>query len=148
MYTLSIGIKSSHPAKSTAASTAGGCWPTETKQTRWSVQLQSLPLLWRGKGSCETRSYLKHQMKGVFQQWRQRSPCRHRNKSQKVLMGGQCCPMNCQVKVLKGRWLCFSLGLMQHPLNKWKTFHLGQWYLDGPTGVSWPERPSPALSQM
>lgn len=54
LYTLSIGIKSSHPAKSTAASTAGGCWPTETKQTRWSVQLQPLPLIWRGKGSCET----------------------------------------------------------------------------------------------
>lgn len=33
LYTLSTGIKSFHPAKSTAASTAGGCWPTETKQT-------------------------------------------------------------------------------------------------------------------
>lgn len=53
LYTLSIGIKSSHTAKSTAASTAGGCWPTETKQARWSVQLQPLPLIWRGKGSCE-----------------------------------------------------------------------------------------------
>lgn len=81
MYTLSMGIKSSHPAKSTAASTAGGCWPTETKQTRRAVQLQSLPLIWRGKGSCETLSYLRHQMKGVIQQRYQSSPCRQRSST-------------------------------------------------------------------
>ena len=110
MYTLSIGIKSSHPAKSTAASTAGGCWPTETKQTCRPVQLQSLPLIWKGKGSCEPRSDLRHQMKGVIQPRHRRPPGRHWSKSPEVLMCGQRRPMHLSSRSFEGKMAVLQPG--------------------------------------
>lgn len=150
MYTLSIGIKSSHPAKSTAASTAGGCWPTEAKQTRRSVQLQSLPLIWRGKGSCETRSYLRHQMKGAIQQWRQRPPCRHCSEfPPKVLLHGQRQPVSCQVKRFEGKMALLQPGpdaASPEVSGSLSTDVSGLW--TAPLGFRGPSSPSAAVSQM
>lgn len=68
----------------------------------------------------------------VIQPWRQRSPCRRCSKSPEVLMQGRCRPMNCQVKVLKARWLCFNLGLMQPSLKSVGVFPLTS------VGFGWP----------
>lgn len=149
LYTLSMGIKSSHPAKSTAASTAGGCWPTETKQTRRAVQLQSLPLIWRGKGSCETLSYLRHQMKGVIQQRHQSSPCRQRSSTFFPRSSYATSASLWATKWKFGRDCSASARVWQNfPWSQWEPFHWHQWVLDGPSRVLWPDSPSAAVSQM